>query len=212
MKKIIVASFLITLGFSFAFAQDAKNILDEVAEKSKTYTTLQGTFQYKLENKSANVYENSEGIFKIKGNKYFVDILGAKTYYDGKLLYSYIEDVAEVTIQSPEEDSEDFLNPSNLFTIYKRGYTYKYVGKIVEAGKSVHIIDLLPKAVDTPYKKLIVKINCKTNTLSSIKSIGKSGDNVEISILSTKENVPILDSAFTFNEAKHPDVEVVDMR
>ncbi len=212
MKKIIASAFLLIFGLNLAYSQDAKKILDEVAEKSKTYKTLQGTFQYKLENKSANLYENSEGIFKIKKTKYFVDVLGAKTYYDGKLLYSFIEDVNEVTIQSPEEDSEDFLNASNLFTIYQRGYTYKYVGKIVENGESIHIIDLFPKSDETPYKKLIVKISCKTNILSSIKSIGKSGDNVEISILSMKENTPIPDSAFSFNESEYPDVEIIDMR
>lgn len=212
MKKVIAGIFLIVLSISFAFSQDAKSILDELAKKSKTYKTLQGTFQYKLENKSANLYENSEGVFKIKGDKYFIDILGAKTYYDGKLLYSFIEDVNEVTIQNPEENNKDFLNASNLFTIYQEGYTYKYVGKIVEGGKSIHVIDLFPKSSDTQHKKLIVKIDCKTNNLSSIKSIGKSGDNVEINILSTKEDIAIPDDTFTFNKSDYPDVEVIDMR
>ncbi len=212
MKKVATSLLVIILSFSFVFSQDAKSILTKLAEKGKVYKTLKGTFQYKLENKSANLYENSEGIFMIKGDKYFVDILGAKTYYDGKNLYSFIEDINEVTIQTPEEDSKDFLKPSNIFTIYQKGYTYKYVGKIVENGKSIHIIDLLPQSEDTPYKKLIVKINCKTNDLASIKSIGKSGDNVEINILSTKENTPVSDNAFTFNKSDHPDVEIIDMR
>lgn len=212
MAKFISTLILFIGGFGALSAQDAKAILDKLAETSKAYTTIQGKFQYKLENKSANLYENSEGKFIIKGNKYFIDILGAETYYDGENLYSFIKDVDEVTIQSPEENDEDFLKPSNLFYIYKKGYDYKYVGKIIEEGKSIHVIDLLPKTDDSNYKKLIVKIESKTNRLVSMKSIGKSGDNVEINILNMKENLPVADSKFVFNKTAHPKVEIIDMR
>ncbi len=211
MKKVSLSLLFIALFFT-AFSQDAKTILDKLAEKSKSSKTMKGTFEYNLENKTANIHENSKGSFLIKGDKYFVDVLGAETYYDGDNLYSYIKEVNEVTIQKPEADSEDFLKPSNLFTIYQTGYDCKYVGKIIENGKSIHVIDLLPKDDDKNYKKLIVKVDKKTNQLVSMKSIGESGDDVEIKVISMQENVPADDNKFTFNKAAHPDVEVVDMR
>ncbi len=212
MKKKITLSFLLVSLFFSAFSQDAKSILDKLATKSKAYKTIKGTFEYKLENKTANVFENSKGSFLIKGDKYLVDVLGAETYYDGRNLYSYIKEVNEVTIQKPDAEDEDFLKPSNLFTIYEKGYDYKYVGKIVENGKNIHVIDLFPKKDNTNYKKLVMKVDVKENQLVSMKSVGKSGDDVEIKITSMKENTPVNDAQFTFNKAAHPDVEVVDMR
>lgn len=212
MKKIIGSLFILISMMGTLVAQDAKDILDKLASHSKSCKTMQGKFEYTLENKAANVYENSIGNFLIKGDKYFVDILGTETYYDGKLLYSFIKDVEEVSIQEPEGNDEDFLKPSNLFTIYQKGYTYKYVGKIIEEGRNIHVIDLLPKEDNKNYKKLVVKIYTKTNELFSMKSVGKSGDDVEIRITSMKENVPADDSRFTFDESAHPNVEIIDMR
>lgn len=212
MKKVITSIFLITLALGSLMAQDAKEILDQLAKQSKDAKTMQGNFEYKLQNKSANVYETSKGTFVIKGDKYLVNVLGVSTYYDGKNLYSFIEDVNEVTIQKPDDSDEDFMKPSNLFTIYQKGYEHKYVGKIIEEGKNIHIIDLLPKQDKSNYKKLIVKVDTKTNNLISMKSIGKSGDDVEINITSLKKNLPVADSKFTFDETLHPDIEVIDMR
>lgn len=212
MKKIISSIFFIVFALSALVAQDAKAILDKLAKQSKACQTMQGDFEYKLENKSANVYENSKGAFIIKGDKYFVDVLGTETYYDGDNLYSFIKDVNEVSIQKPDTDDEDFLKPSNLFTIYQKGYEYKYVGKIIEQGKSIHVIDLFPKKGNNTYKKLIVKIDTKTNNLVSLKSIGKSGDDVEISITSMQKNAAVADGKFTFKKAAHPNVEIIDMR
>lgn len=212
MKKITSILFLFIFTLGTLMAQDAKTILDKLANQSKTYKTMQGDFEYKLENKAANVYENSKGHFVIKGDKYFIEVLGTETYFDGKNLYSYIKDVNEVSIQKPETNDEDFLKPSNLFTIYQKGYDYKYVGKIIEEGKNIHIIDLLPKKENQNYKKLILKIDTKTNNLYSIKSIGKSGDNVEINITSFLYNINVTDSKFSFKESDHPEVEIIDMR
>lgn len=212
MKKNIGFLFFFILTVSTIVAQDAQKILDKLAAHSKSCETMQGNFEYTLENKAANVYENSNGSFLIKGDKYFVNVLGVETYYDGKSLYSFIKDVNEVSIQEPEQNDEDFLKPSNLFTIYQKGYSYKYVGKIIEDGKNMHVIDLLPKNDSQNYKKLIVKIDTKTNNLISMKSIGKSGDDVEVRITKMKKNITVPDSKFTFNKALHTDVEVIDMR
>ncbi|PVX52529.1 outer membrane lipoprotein-sorting protein [Balneicella halophila] len=212
MKKIISITVLVFVALSSVLAQDAKSILDKLAAQSKACKTMQGEFEYKLENKSSNIYETSKGKYIIKGDKYFIDVMGAETYFDGQYLYSFIKDVDEVSIQNPESDDEDFLKPSNLFTIYQKGYEHEYVGKIIENGKSIHVIDLLPKKENQNFKKIIAKIDVKTNNLVSMESIGKSGDDVEIKILTLKKDLPVSDSKFVFDETAHPDVEVIDMR
>ncbi len=212
MKRIFVICMLLLTGFSATFAQDAKAILDKLATDSKNYKTIQGNFEYKLENKEANIFENSKGTFLIKGDKYFLSILGTETYFDGTNSYSYMKEVNEVTIQKPEKDSDDFLKPSNLFTIYQKGYTSHYVGKVLENGKNIHLIDLLPNNENVNYKKLVIKIEVKTNKLVAIQSIGKHGDNVTVYITKMQTNKQIPNSKFIFDKAKYPDVEIIDMR
>ncbi len=212
MKKNLLLFTLAMLGFATLSAQDAKSILDKLASKNKSYKTLQGIFEYKLENKEANIYENSKGTFFIKGDKYFVEILGTQTFFDGKNAYSYLKEVDELTIQKPEKDDDNFLKPSNLFTIYQKGFKTVYVGKVLEGKIQLHLIDLLPIKEKENYKKLTLKIKAKTNELYSIQSVGKYGDNVTIKMTEIKANKPVANSKFTFNKTKHPDTEIIDMR
>lgn len=213
MKKIVGLLVLITFGIS-SFGQDtkAKAILDKVSNKISTYKTMAGDFEYIFENKSADVLEKSEGKFASQGDRYYVNILGVETFFDGKNVYSYMKDVEEVTISIPDIDSEDSLSPSNLFTIYKKGFDLKYVKETSIYNKKVHLINLLPKNKDRNYKVIEVYIDKSTNDFVLVKTIGKSGDDVSIRILDMIVNTVIPESQFVFDVASNPNVEVIDMR
>ncbi len=213
MRTIILSiTFFLMIGVANAQEAKAKEILNQASEKSKNYKSLSGTFDYVLENSTAGVSDKSSGSFKLKGEKYFVDVMGYLNYFDGKSVYSYIKDANEVTITEPDLEDEDFMSPSKLLSICEKGFTYNYVSETTENGERLHVIDLFPEDKSKEFSRIILKINKSSLLITSMKSIGKSGDNVTVNVTKYRTNTDLKESEFQFQESDFPGVEIVDMR
>ena len=70
-NKIVLLIFCIITSFSHA-QQDAKakEILDRLAQKTKTYETMKADFTYIYESLQQKVNDTTTGTIYIKGNKY----------------------------------------------------------------------------------------------------------------------------------------------
>ena len=136
-----------------------------------------------------------------------------ESFYDGKTLWSYIEEVNEVNISEPEPNDEDiFSNPKKIFTIYENDYKYQLITSISKEGENYSIIDLYPIDLEKEYSRIRLQINTDLYQLSSATISGKDGSNFTITISNFKTDLKIDDSYFIFNESEHPDVEIIDMR
>jgi outer membrane lipoprotein-sorting protein len=76
---IVINIFLITV-YSAIAQQDpeAKKILDRVAEKTKSHTSIQADFKLIIENRRDDKVSKTEGKIKIKGDKYYMESIGSK--------------------------------------------------------------------------------------------------------------------------------------
>lgn len=215
IKYTIILISSLVLGFSVALAntdKKATSILNKVAQIKKSGKAMKGSFLYIFENKAENIQEKSKGYFIIKDEKYWVDILGVETFFDGKTISSFMKDANELTIQDPDDD-EGGLTPSSLFDIYEKGFTSKYVGEKNEGNKHLYIVDLFPIDNSKNFKKVRAKIQKESYLPISVETFGKSGDNVRIEILDINTNTPnIEDSSFAFDTEANTDVEIIDMR
>jgi len=157
MKKINSITVALILFFStLSLAQDdtkAKSILDELSKKTKTYTTIKTSFSYILDGKDAKKSEKQEGILSLKNNKYKLEIAGQEVYCDGKSISTYLNDANELQInEMPDPNAEDAISPSTIFTIYEKGFKYKFESEKVENGKTIQLINLYP--INSKSKKL----------------------------------------------------------
>ena len=108
----------------------AKEILDRVAEKNKQYKSIQANFELIIENRREDQTSGSSGIIKIKGEKYYMESMGTKVFYNGTTLWSYMEDINEVTISEPDQESDDIIeNPVKIFDFYNRDFKYHLIGE-----------------------------------------------------------------------------------
>ncbi len=190
----------------------AKEILDKVSTKTKSYKTISADFTFSMENLQEDISETNEGTILIKGDKYKVSLMGVDTYYDGKAIYTYMKEAEEVNITEPDPEDEETLNPATIFTIYETGFKYKYIGEKTENGKTFYEIDLYPENRDKPYSRIKLKILKDDLQLYSLRQVGKDGNNYTVVVKSMKTNIPLDDSIFVFDPSKHPDVDVIDMR
>jgi len=219
MKYILSISLLILISFN-SFSQDdyeqnakkAKDILDKVSAKTKSYSTISADFTFSMENKQEDISETNDGTILIKGDKYKISLMDVDTYFDGKIIYTYMKEAEEVNITEPDPEDEETLNPATIFTVYEKGFKYRYIGEGTKDGKTFYEIDLYPENRDKPYSRIKLQVLKDDLTLYSLRQVGKDGNNYTIVVNAMKTNVPLDDSAFIFDPAKHPDVDVIDMR
>jgi len=217
MKRILFTSVLLLLTPILLFAQDdydpkAKAILDEVSKKTKTYTSLKVKFEYIMENIKEDIRESQIGELTLKGTMYKLKISGQEVFSNGKTMWTYIEDADEVQINEPET-KEGSISPSNIFTIYEKGFKYKYSKEITVDGKIMQVINLFPeKAGEKSYHTIKLYVDKVKKQIASIRIKGKEGDDYIYKVMDLKTNFPIKDSDFTFNTADYPGIEVVDLR
>ena len=197
------------------FAQNpekAKEILDQLTAKTKTYNTIKGDFSFALENLQEDIKEEYVGNISIKGDKYKANLMDVDTYFDGKTLWTHMIDAEEVNVDEPDLEDEETLNPASIFTIYETGFKYAYLGEKSSNGINVYEIDLYPLNRDKPYSRIKLEIKKDGLQLSRIMQVGKDGNNYTILITKMETNNPMEDNMFVFNEAANPNVDIIDMR
>ena len=219
MKKyiIVVLSCLLMNGIVLAQTDEIKDpvaqkILDRLSTATKAYKSIKASFTYTLENKKENTKDSQKGQLVLKGEKYKLNIAGQEVLCNGITLWTLITDAEEVQVTEPEYE-EDAISPANIFTLYEKGFKYRFHAEEVKEGQTYQLVNLYPvQANEKPYHTIRLFINKNKNQLSSILIMGKEGDHYTYSINSMVTDQDIPDAEFEFDPSKHPDVEVVDLR
>ncbi len=211
---MMIAALLLT---SVSVAQNdakAKQILDEVSAKTKTFKSVSADFVFSMVNEEMDINEHNAGSIKVKGQKYAVKLpdLGVEVFSDGKTIWNYMEDGNQVTISSVDDASSELMDPSSIFSIYERGFRSEYVGEAQENGKTVYRINLFPDSDEYDVTKIEVSIDKATMMLSSatLHATDENLYTIDVKKMDTDKNFP--DSDFVFDESKYDDVEVIDFR
>lgn len=211
--KQLIAVVLTTIFALNINAQDdaqAKTILDKLSKKTKSYTSIKADFQYTIVNKKDGINEAQDGSIQIKGNKYNLSIKGQDVISDGKTIWTYIKDSEEVHINNLSEDENDgTISPNKLFTIYETGFKYKFV----EEKNNIYTINLYPKdASSKSFHRIALFIDKLKDQIKEVKVYGKDGGEMAYKIKTFTTNSTLPDGNFTFDKAKHPKVEIIDLR
>lgn len=216
MKKYMMKQFLILMacvwGMTPAFAQTdgkAKELLDKAVAAVRAYPALEVVFDLEMVNDAEGIRELHHGKAYMRDSLYRVDVMDTENYYDGEVIYTYMPDAGEVNIKNPEDSEEEMLNPTILFDIHNQRFTQKLVSE--EGG--VAYIELTPKEEHPQMAKIGVWIEVAKNRVQRVRSFGKDGNDVVITIQSLQAPAQELtDDFFRFDTEAHPDVEVVDLR
>jgi len=216
MRKLTAFLLIFSISFSVFGQKDekAKKILKEVSEETKTFSTIKLKFMYIMDNRIEKVQDTTKGTIYIKGDMFKLFFKGTEVFSDGKTVWTYQADAAEITITEPDPTDENALNPNNLLRVYEKGYKYKYMGEFNKGGQAFHQVDLYPEnPKQVNYSIVKLKINKVKKQLQSIKMVGKDGIDYLIELTQFKPNVKVVDTMFKYDAAKYPkDTEINDMR
>jgi outer membrane lipoprotein-sorting protein len=206
MKNIMILVFLMMASVS-NYAQDAakaKALLDEVYNKVKGYDNIEVTFKYTLENKEANINQETRGDVTMEGDKYLFNYLGSQQVFDGKKVYTIVPENEEVTIED-KSDEENTITPSKMLTFYKKGHNYAWDILQNVQGRKVQYVKLTPIDTHSEIASILLGIDAQTKHIYKLIETGKNGTKTTITVNSFKTNQPLSKTLFTFDEAKYKD-------
>lgn len=216
--KIILFGILLLLTSRSLMAQEpidtkAKAILDELSKKTKSYSSLKAEFIFTLENKDKKVTETQNGVILLKGNKYKLEIKGQEVISNNKTVWTYLKDANEVQVNNVDTLSTDVLNPSTIFTLYEKGYKFKFDREEVKGTSTLQTINLYPVNPDKKkFHTIKLTVDKAKKQIVMVKMLMKDGSAVNYTIKTFTINIDIKDASFTFDAKAHPGVEIVDLR
>jgi outer membrane lipoprotein-sorting protein len=205
MTKIFQITFLFLLSF-FTQAQDkeAKNLLNQVTSKIKSYDNIVIDFKYSLNNTKENINQDSKGNVTMKGNQYILNFMGVTKIYDGKKSYTIVPEDEEITVSAVNEKNNNAITPAKMLTFFNSGY--KCTMDILQniKGRKIQYIKLVPINAKDQRKEILLGIDVQTKHIYNLIETGKKGTKTTLTVNSFKTNQPLSKNQFTFVASKYP--------
>lgn len=214
MFRSLLTVLIVVLGFAKSFAQydpKALQILDAMSNKYKAIGSFKAEFSYNLESPSSGINETYKGNIIVKNEKFHLNLGTQEVINDGNTVYTYLKETNEVNIANYEPD-EGEITPTEIYTMYKKGFKYVYAEEVTEAGQAYDVIDLVPEDKSKQFFKIKITIHKKDRTVKRWKIFEKNGNRYTYDIKSFLPNHVVTDQSFKWDKAKHPGVQVVDLR
>jgi len=219
IKKLLCSIFLLITITSYSqntyigkSDPEAKEILDNVSAKFKTYKTVTANFSLKIANSAGKVMGTKNGVVNMKGSKYRISVPGQEVYSDGTNIWTYDKSANEVQI-TQFDASANSITPQKMFTnFYDKDFLYKLNGEIKKGNKTLQEIELTPVDKTKSFFKVLVDIDKNSRSIVSTEIFQKTGDRYVYTITSLKTNSDLNDDLFAFNAKNYPKVEVIDLR
>lgn len=196
-------------------AQDderSRKVINDMIEKVRSYSSMMIEFETELIDEENDLNVLQVGVVQVKDKKFHLVLEDNTVISNGETVWTYSEDLNEVTINDPEEFGDD-MDPSQLFTMYEKGFKSVFVKEGTLNGNAVYELKLFPlKPAEKPYHTILLTVNKTTKIAEKVVLLYKEGNKVSYVVTKFSGDPAMAADLFTFNKAKYPGVEVNDMR
>ena len=206
MKRILSVLFLLSIGLSTQ-AQDAKKakeLLDEVSAKVKSYTNIVIDFKYSISNPAEKINQESNGNVALDGNLYHLNFMGITKIFDGKKVYTIVPEDEEITIENFDASDDKAITPNKMLTFFNSGYKFAWDIPQNIKGRKIQYIKLIPNSTKDSRKEILIGIDTQTKHIYNVIEVGKNGSKTTLTVNSFKTNQPLSKNHFTFTKSKYP--------
>lgn len=206
MKQLFSIFLISFIGFSLQ-AQDAKKakeLLDQVSAKVKSYDNIVIDFKYSLNNPKERINQESNGNVALQGNLYHLNFMGVTKIFDGKKVFTIVPEDEEVTQENFDANDEKAVTPNKMLTFFTSGYKYTWDIPQNVKGRKIQFVKLTPTAAKDARKEILVGIDTQTKNIYTVIEVGKNGTRTTLTVNSFKTNQPLSKNHFTFTKSKYP--------
>ena len=187
-----------------------ERILQEVSDNIQKNNASK--FNFKLEIKSEDINEIQNGYALIEKEKFYYKTEEREVICDGINVWTYLPEDNECYIDLLE-DLDNTLNPSEIFTMWKEGFKYMYVKKILVNNQTIHKIKMFPSQPDkSNFHTIIMDINESLKLISEASVKTKDGVTIKTTITELTSNPKINVKQFYWDENSHPNTDEIDNR
>jgi outer membrane lipoprotein-sorting protein len=206
MKQLFSIFLISFIGFSLQ-AQDAKKakeLLDQVSAKVKSYDNIVIDFKYSLNNPKERINQESNGNVALQGNLYHLNFMGVTKIFDGKKVFTIVPEDEEVTQENYDANDEKAITPNKMLTFFNNGYKYAWDIPQNVKGRKIQFVKLTPNSGKDTRKEILVGIDTQTKHIYTVIEVGKNGTKTTLTVNSFKTNQPLSKNHFTFTKSKYP--------
>lgn len=186
-------------------SMEAKQLLDRVAKKMKTYDNLSFDFTYALVNQKENIRQETKGVITVAGENYRLEIPEAIQIFDGQQRYTIVPENEEVTISGADSEDEMVINPTELLFFYQEGYDYHMDIQQNVSGRQIQYVKLIPANQDEQMAYLLLGIDRSNLSIYRLIEIGTNGTQTTLNVKNFSTNQTLASNLFTFDAADYPD-------
>ena len=209
MKRITSICLLLIGTTTSVIAQKdkrAETILDAMSAKYKALSSYQAAFSYNTDR------ETYKGDITVKGKMFRLKTAGQEVFTDGKLMSTYVKESNEVNLQDYDASATGDFNPTKVYSMYKKGFNYTYLRQQKTAGRTLDVVELKPEKKNTQIANVQISVDRADRSVRTWQITDKNGKRTVYTISKFTPNPNPSDTYFVFDKAKHPGVEVVDLR
>ncbi len=203
---------MLVMSFSVLYGQntDPKSILDKMSETYKAMPGFEVSFEQKVMNES-EVSDAFAGVASVSKEKFLLKLSSQHIYSNGPILWTYLVDAQELTIAN--FDPEDgFINPANVYDIYKEGFDYKLIRSENLGGEIVNVVELISTDEDSEYTKVVMYIGQKDNYLKAWDMVDYDDITTAFVVSAFKPDINFPENYFEFDETKNVVKHKEDLR
>ena len=210
-KLLLVGLVLLSVQVYGQRDPEAKRVLDAMSDTYKDIPSFTADIIYRLENIEDDINETFEGQIGVKDDKFRMIAEEQEIIISDGNVWTYLAEENEVNIDTYDPDERD-VTPSNIYTLYRKGYKYILFGQETLGRQAYNVVDLSPDDKDSEYFRIRLYINPSTNYLKMFTLYAKSGNRYTYEINNFNARANLTDDYFVFDESKYEDVEVIDLR
>jgi outer membrane lipoprotein-sorting protein len=216
LNKILLILILIGISSNF-FGQSLESedlkcekILQEISDNIQKNNSSK--FNFKLEIKSEDINEIQNGYTIIQKEKFYYKTEEREVICDGVNVWTYLPEDNECYIDLLE-DLDNTLNPSEIFTIWKEGFKFKYMDKKIVNNQTIHKIKMFPYQPDkSNIHTIIMEVNESLKLIIEASVKTKDGVTIKTSISKFVSNPKVNTKQFFWDEDSHPNSDEIDNR
>ncbi|WP_420385858.1 LolA family protein [Roseivirga sp.] len=211
MKRIfIVMCWMVISLMAVGQEEDPKAILDKMSSVYKAMPGYEIGFIQKVMSE-AEVVDRLTGEASVSKSMFLIKFQDQHIYCNGTVLWTYLVESQELTISNFEPE-EAVINPSNVYDIYKEGFTYAYKRQDNINGEMVHVVELTSTDSDSDFTNVIMYIGQKDSFLKAWDLIDYAGVKTAFEVSAFKPSVTFPEGYFEFDEEKNPVQYKEDLR
>lgn len=211
MKRIVgLLMLMVSMNLAMGQEENPKAILDKMSGVYKQMPGYTVSFVQKVMNEST-VIDRLSGSVDVSKEQFIIRFREQHIYCNGTILWTYLTESQELTIANFEPE-ENFIDPSNIYDIYKEGFTYQYLRADNMNGAPVHVIELVSTDEDSDYTNVIMYIGREDSYLKAWDLIDYDGVKSSFEVSAFTPSVNFDAKHFIFDREKNPVVHEEDFR